>query len=183
MRIQIIIFISIVISSFSYGQSDSTFTLTSKDLGGSFTIKQVNNSFGCNGDNISPHLKWTNAPEDTKSFAITMYDKDAPTGSGWWHWVVFDIPTTVTELKTGASTSDSTIIQNNIIQSINDFGTFQYGGPCPPQGSGFHTYVITLYALDIERLSLPKSTNPATVGFYLNSHIITKASLIVYYKK
>src|SRR5262244_2925328 len=79
-----------------------TFTLKSKDIGGQMTLQQVLNGFGCTGQNVSPQLSWDNAPAGTKSFGVTIYDKDAPTGSGWWHWIVFNIPATVSELKQGA---------------------------------------------------------------------------------
>jgi len=119
-----------------------TFTLKSNDIGGQATLKQVFNGFGCTGENLSPQLFWENAPKDTKSFAITIHDEDAPTGSGWWHWVMFDIPNTTTELKTGAGNESKNIAPNGSIQSLTDFGKSGYGGPCPPQGHGFHKYTI-----------------------------------------
>ncbi len=155
------------------------FTLTSSDLKGQLTKKQEFNGFGCSGENISPQLSWENAPKGTKSFAITVYDPDAPTGSGWWHWVVFDIPSNKTTLASGFGNSDS----KEAIQSITDYGKTGFGGACPPVGDKAHRYIFTVHALDIETLGLDKNTNAATVGYYINSHSIAKASIISYYNR
>lgn len=157
------------------------FTLKSKDLGGQFTEAQVYSGFGCHGKNISPSLKWINAPKNTKSFAVTLYDPDAPTGSGWWHWLIFNIPSNVHELKTGAGDLKKNLAPQNSIQSITDFGKPGYGGPCPPVGDRPHRYIFTVYALDVEKLDLGENTPPAMVGFFLNQHATAKASLIAYY--
>lgn len=153
------------------------FTLSSSDLEGQLTSKQVFNGFGCTGENISPELSWKDAPKGTKSFAVTVYDPDAPTGSGWWHWLVFDIPKDKFTLPRGFGNSES----KDVIQSITDYGKSGFGGACPPIGDKAHRYEFTVYALDIETLGLDKNTNPALVGFYLNSHSLAKASLISYY--
>ena len=160
-----------------------TFTLKSNDVGGQATNKQVFNGFGCTGENISPELHWENPPEGTKSFAVTIYDRDAPTGSGFWHWLVFDIPANTTELKTGAGDISKNLAPPNCIQSVTDFGKPGYGGPCPPVGHGFHTYIITVYALKVDKLGLDKNTNPPLVGFNLFANTIEKASIIMYYKR
>ncbi|BAK70717.1 YbhB/YbcL family Raf kinase inhibitor-like protein [Aliarcobacter butzleri] len=157
----------------------NNFTLTSSDLKGQLTKKQEFNGFGCSGENISPQLSWENAPKGTKSFAITVYDPDAPTGSGWWHWVVFDIPSNKTTLASGFGNSDS----KEAIQSITDYGKTGFGGACPPVGDKAHRYIFTVHALDIETLGLDKNTNAATVGYYINSHSIAKASIISYYNR
>lgn len=157
----------------------NNFTLTSSDLKGQLTKKQEFNGFGCSGENISPQLSWENAPKGTKSFAITVYDPDAPTGSGWWHWVVFDIPSNKTTLVSGFGNSDS----KEAIQSITDYGKTGFGGACPPVGDKAHRYIFTVHALDIETLGLDKNTNAATVGYYINSHSIAKASIISYYNR
>jgi len=166
--------------SFGFGQ---TFTLKSKDIGGQATNKQVYKGFGCTGDNISPELYWENPPEGTKSFAVTMYDPDAPTGSGFWHWVVFDIPANTSELKSDAGDLSKNLAPLGSIQSTTDFGQAGYGGPCPPQGHGIHEYRITVYALKTDKLGLDKSTTPAFVGFNLYSNTLAKASLIMYYNR
>lgn len=170
-----------LISSVTFAQT--TFTLSSNNLEGQSTKVQEFDGFGCNGDNVSPQLFWKNAPEGTKSFAITMYDPDAPTGSGFWHWVVFDIGSNVNELKTGAGNTNKSLIPNGAIQSITDYGIKGFGGPCPPEGHGFHQYVITVYALKVDKLGLDENTNPAVVGFYLWKNTIEKASIIAYYKR
>jgi len=160
-----------------------TFTLKSKDIGGQATSKQVFNGFGCTGENISPELSWENAPTGTKSFAITLYDPDAPTGSGFWHWIVFDIPANTTELKSGAGNLSKNIAPAGAIQSKTDFGQPGYGGPCPPEGHGFHEYIITVYALKTDKLGLDQNASGAFVGFNLFSNTIAKASLVMYYKR
>ncbi|MCT7580508.1 YbhB/YbcL family Raf kinase inhibitor-like protein [Aliarcobacter butzleri] len=153
--------------------------MTSSDLKGQLTKKQEFNGFGCSGENISPQLSWENAPKGTKSFAITVYDPDAPTGFGWWHWVVFDIPSNKTTLTSRFGNSDS----KEAIQSITDYGKTGFGGACPPVGDKAHRYIFTVHALDIETLGLDKNTNAATVGYYINSHSIAKASIISYYNR
>ena len=153
------------------------FTLKSNDLKGQLTNKQVFNGFGCSGENISPELTWEDAPQGTKSFAVTVYDPDAPTGSGWWHWVAFDISKNKMSLPTGFGNSES----KDAIQSITDFGKTGFGGACPPKGDKSHRYIFTVHALDVETIGLDKNSNAALVGYYLNLHTIAKASLISYY--
>ena len=161
----------------------NTFTLLSKDLGGQATKSQEFSGFGCTGNNESPQLSWTNAPEGTKSFAITMYDPDAPTGSGWWHWLVFDIPANVNELVTNAGNVSLNLAPKGSIQSVTDYGSEGYGGPCPPEGHGLHQYIITVYALKTDSLSLTKDTNAAVVGYYLWNNTLAKASIVTYYQR
>lgn len=160
-----------------------TFTLSSKDLGGQATSAEEFNGFGCTGDNQSPQLSWANAPEGTKSFAVTMYDPDAPTGSGWWHWLVFDIDADVNELVRNAGNPESKLAPQGAIQSITDYGSKGYGGPCPPEGHGLHQYVITVYALKTEKLGLDADTNPAMVGYYLWNNTLAKSSIVTYYQR
>lgn len=171
------ILLSIIASAAVQAQ---TFTLTSKSVGGQATEAQVFNSFGCTGRNQSPELTWTNAPAGTKSFAITMYDPDAPTGSGWWHWVVFDIPASTASLPEGAGTPGQPGLPAGVIQGMTDFGAPGYGGPCPPPGHGPHQYVITVYALNTEKLGLDGKAGAPMVGFNLNQHMLGKASLVFY---
>ncbi len=155
----------------------NNFTLKSNDIKGQLAAKQEFNGFGCSGENISPQLSWENAPKETKSFAITVYDPDAPTGSGWWHWVAFDIPKEKMSIPAGFGNSDS----KDAIQSVTNYGKTGFGGACPPKGDKAHRYIFTVFALDTDSLQLDKNTNPAIVGYYLNSHAIEKASLISYY--
>ncbi len=161
--------------------SAQTFTLKSNDIGGQATNKQFFNGFGCQGGNVSPELSWENAPEGTKYFAVTMYDPDAPTGSGWWHWVIFNIPAKVNELKSDAGDISKSIAPEGSVQSMTDFGKQGYGGPCPPPGAP-HEYLITIYALK-GKIDLDKTANPAMVGFYLNQNMIEKASIVMYGKQ
>jgi len=163
--------------------AQKTFTLSSKDLGGQGTKTLEFNGFGCSGDNQSPQLSWNNAPEGTKSFAITMYDPDAPTGSGFWHWVVFDIPANIQELVTNAGNPELTLAPKGAIQSVTDYGIKGFGGPCPPKGHGFHQYIITVYALKTDKLGLDENINPAVVGFNLWNQTLAKASIVAYYKR
>lgn len=158
-----------------------TFTLKSNDIGGQATQKQFYNGMGCTGQNISPQLSWENAPEGTLYYAVTMYDKDAPTGSGFWHWVVFNIPASITELKSGAGEVAKKLLPKETIQSVTDFGKPGYGGPCPPPGAP-HQYLITVYALK-SKIDLDKNASPAMVGFYLNNNMLGKASLVMYGKQ
>ncbi|MEO1652657.1 MAG: YbhB/YbcL family Raf kinase inhibitor-like protein [Bacteroidota bacterium] len=165
------------------GVQAQSFTLKSKVLGGQSTNKEVFNGFGCTGENVSPQLYWENAPEGSKSFAVTIYDADAPTGSGWWHWLVFDIPPNVMELPTGAGDPSTGLLPAGIIQSRTDYGAYGYGGPCPPEGHGLHAYTVTVYALKTDKLGLDKDAVPAVVGYYLNNNVIGKASLVFYHQR
>ena len=163
--------------------AQKTITLSSKDLGGQATKTEEFSGFGCTGKNQSPQLSWANAPEGTKSFAITMYDPDAPTGSGWWHWVVFDIPGNSNELATNAGNLTLNLAPKGAIQSVTNYGVAGYGGPCPPENHGLHQYIITVYALKTDKLGLDPSTNPAIVGYYLWMNTIAKASIVTYYQR
>ncbi len=157
------------------------FTLKSDQIGGQLTMDQVFSGFGCTGKNISPSLKWVDAPKNTKSFALTVYDPDAPTGSGWWHWVIFNIPADATELKTDAGNLKKNIAPKGSIQSMTDFGKPGFSGPCPPVGDKPHRYIFTLYALDVPKLDLDEKAVAPLVGYMLNQHVIAKASIISYY--
>ncbi len=167
----------------SSGLHAQNFTLRSDDMEGQAEMKQVFNSFGCNGSNISPELSWVNPPAGTKSFAITMYDPDAPSGSGWWQWVAFNIPASSRNLVENAGNPDLNLAPRGTVQSLNNYGTYGYGGPCPPVGDGIHEYIITVYALKIAKLDLDKEADPALVGFYINANTIGKASLVMYYQR
>jgi Raf kinase inhibitor-like YbhB/YbcL family protein len=157
--------------------------LTSTDVadGKTIALEQVLNGFGCTGGNLSPELKWSNAPTATKSFALTVYDPDAPTGSGWWHWVVIDIPPTMLELPKGWGKSGTVSPGGGPRQTRTDFGTSGYGGPCPPQGNKPHRYVFSLYALDIDKLDVPNDASGALVGFNIGAHTLAKSTLTAQY--
>ncbi|MBU4009844.1 MAG: YbhB/YbcL family Raf kinase inhibitor-like protein [Proteobacteria bacterium] len=172
----------ITISSISFAED---FLLSSPVLepGKILGIEQVFLGFGCTGKNISPALSWKDAPADTKSFAITVYDPDAPTGSGWWHWIIFNIPATVNDLKENAGNPSLKLTPEGSIQSITDYGKPGFGGACPPEGDKPHRYIFTLYALDMEKLPLDANASGAMVGFYLNQHALAKATLTAYYSR
>ena len=176
-----LVLVCFLIATTTFAQK--TFTLSSKDIGGQGTKTEEFNGFGCTGKNQSPQLSWANAPEGTKSYAVTIFDPDAPTGSGWWHWVVFDIPANVHELVTNAGNLSANLAPKGAIQSVTNYGVGGYGGPCPPEKNGLHQYIITVYALKVDKLSLDANTNPAIVGYNLWSNTIAKASLVFYYQR
>jgi Raf kinase inhibitor-like YbhB/YbcL family protein len=169
--------------------STSTFagdlTLSSKDIAeGEFMSKaQEFNGFGCSGSDLSPHLKWSNAPEGTKSFAITAYDPDAPTGSGWWHWQIVNIPVTVMEIPTGAGNTKTSNAPTGSTQTKNDYGNQGFGGACPPEGHGVHRYRFTLHALSVEKLDLPKDASGALAGYMINGNTIESTTIESLYKR
>jgi hypothetical protein len=159
------------------------FTLASADLpaGAAMGNRFVFNGFGCSGENVSPALAWRNAPAGTRSFAVTVYDPDAPTGSGWWHWVVYDIPASVTSLPAGAGSTAPAGLPAGAVQGTTDFGTRGYGGPCPPPGDRPHRYVFTVHALKVEKLELPENATAALVGFNLNANRLGSATFTARY--
>ncbi len=159
------------------------FSLSSPDINGQLSKAHVFNGFGCQGENISPKLDWTNAPKGTKSFAVTVYDPDAPTGSGWWHWLIFDIPQDSSSLARNTGRVKNSIAPEGSIQSRTSFGQTGYGGACPPEGDTAHQYIFTVYALKVKQLGLDSDAPPAMVGFYLNSNQLAKASVIAYYAR
>jgi len=144
---------------------------------------QVFSGFGCAGKNISPALRWKDAPKNTKSFAITVYDPDAPTGSGWWHWVIFNIPSSVDHVLENAGNPDSGLAPKGSVQTRTDYGRPGYGGACPPVGDKPHRYEFTLYALDVETLDISADASAAMVGFFLQKHALSKATLTGYYSR
>ncbi len=149
--------------------------------GGTLKDDQVASGFGCTGKNISPELNWKGAPEGTKSFALTVYDPDAPTGSGFWHWVIFNISPTTTSLPAGAGDPSKPGAPAQSIQVRGDAGAAGYFGPCPPQGDKPHHYIFTLFALKLDKLPLDNTASGALVGFYLNANVLAKASFTATY--
>lgn len=164
------------------GQAAS-FTLSSPTIkpGGMLTEAQVFQGFGCTGKNVSPALRWSGAPAGTKSFALTVYDPDAPTGSGWWHWVVINLPAATTELPEGAGAAGGPGLPAGAMQGRTDFGAPGFGGACPPKGDKPHRYIFTVHALKIEKLDVPPDATAALIGFMINANRLGKASFTAKY--
>lgn len=155
----------------------STFTLTSAAFapGGMLTNEQVYDGFGCTGENVSPALAWSDAPAGTKSFALMVHDLDAPTGSGWWHWVVYNLPASAHSLPAGAGSADGKHLPAGAAQGRTDFGTIGYGGACPPQGDKPHRYEFRLYALKVGKLEVPAEATAALIGFMVKANALGMA--------
>lgn len=163
----------------SRAEEGGKFTLSSADLkpGKPVATAQILDTFGCSGENQSPALSWSHPPAGTRSFVLTVYDPDAPTGSGWWHWVVLDIPATTTSLPTAIGKSGT--LPAGARESRTDMGRPGYMGFCPPKGDKPHRYVFTLHALKVEKLAVADDATPALVGFNLNANRIGQASFTV----
>jgi hypothetical protein len=158
-----------------------SFSSSSFADGDTVSLKHVFGGFGCTGQNASPELHWSGAPAGTKSFVITVYDPDAPTGSGWWHWTVINIPADATSIPEGASHPGKSGLPAGAVEGRTDFGMPGYGGPCPPEGDKPHRYIFTLHAVKEESLPLNGESPGAQVGYYLNFATIEKASFTVFY--
>jgi len=142
---------------------------------------QVYNGFGVSGGNISPQLHWAGFPAEAKSFAVTCFDPDAPTGSGFWHWVLVDIPASATSLAAGAASGDMAGLPSGALHVRNDYGTRDFGGAAPPQGDPPHRYVFAVHAVDVASLGVGADVSPAIVGFNLRFHTIARAVIIPVY--
>lgn len=159
------------------------FKLSSADVKANAKIADayVFSGFGCTGGNKSPALEWKDPPAGTKSFAVTVYDPDAPTGSGWWHWVIFNIPASATKLAAGAGDPAAKLAPEGSVQTPTDFGKPGYGGPCPPKGDKPHRYIFTVHALKVEKLEVDANATGALVGFMINANRLGKASFTARY--
>jgi hypothetical protein len=154
------------------------FALTSEDIthGQACDMLHVHASAG--GENLSPQLAWSGFPPQTRSFAVTCFDPDAPTHSGWWHWAAVDIPADVTSLPRGAGAEDGSGMPRGTVQFRTDYGSFGYGGAAPPQGDHDHRYYFAVHALDVDHLGLAPDTPPAVVGFHLTAHTLARAVIV-----
>lgn len=155
--------------------------LSSPDFGNGATLNkaQVFQGFGCSGGNTSPALSWSGVPAGTKSFAITTYDPDAPTGSGWWHWVAYDLPATLRNLPSGAGKAGA--LPGGAKQGRNDYGGNEFGGACPPPGDKAHRYIFTVYALKVDKLEVPTDASAALIGYMLNANKLATATTTALY--
>jgi Raf kinase inhibitor-like YbhB/YbcL family protein len=158
-----------------------TIVLHSMSLNQNATIdsKHVYKGYGCEGENLSPQVSWEGIPAEAKSLALTYYDPDAPSGSGWWHWTVFNIAPSVVEIPEGASGTDA--MPKGAIEGRTDFGESKFGGSCPPVGDKPHRYFLTLHALDVEKLDLDANAPGAMVGYFINAHSIGQAQIMAVY--
>lgn len=144
--------------------------------GGHIPQRQIFNGMGCQGENKSPQLSWSDVPAGAKSFAIVMHDPDAPTSGGFYHWVMFNIPGDTRELDENAGGDKLGSLLHGVVMGHTDFGQNAYGGPCPPPGPA-HRYNITLFAIDSEKLPLDKTTTGAKLEFMASQHTLAKAAL------
>ncbi len=158
------------------------FTLHSPEIKANATIPQSFefDGFGCNGKNMSPALKWSGAPKGAKAFAVTVYDPDAPTGSGWWHWVVINIPPDVHELASNAGALGNANLPKGASQVRIDYGMAAWGGVCPPPGDAPHRYIFTVYALK-DKIEVPPDATAALAGFMIHANSLGKASFTAKY--
>jgi len=161
------------------------FKISSRDIndGELMPKSQEFTGFGCNGKNHSPHLSWSGAPKATKSFAITAYDPDAPTGSGWWHWQIVNLPASTHELNTGAGDLNAQTAPKTSVQIENDYGFQGFGGACPPAGDKAHRYQFTVHALSVDKLDVTPNSSGALVGFMINSNSIASSTLEALYQR
>jgi Raf kinase inhibitor-like YbhB/YbcL family protein len=165
-----------------------TFKITSNsfrdgDYLGADHILSADYGFGCSGGNRSPHLAWSGAPAGTKSFAVTCFDPDAPTGSGFWHWLVVNISPDAKELSADAGNRNGVQLPKGALQTRTDFGAPGYGGPCPPAGDHPHRYFFTVFAVGADRLAVQADTSAAIVGFQLNFNTLAKAAIVGLYRR
>ncbi len=171
---------------YDFMPSVPSFTLESNDVadGQQMPDAQVFDSWGMTGQNISPHLRWHGFPEQTRSFGVTCFDPDAPTGSGFWHMVLLDVPGSVTELATGAVSGDLSGLPRGAFCVRNDYSVKAFGGAAPPQGDPPHRYVFAVHALDVDNLAsqgVDSDVSPAVAGFNLRFHTIARGMIIPVY--
>ena len=162
-----------------------SFSLTSSDVdeGKKLAMPQVSGIFGAGGEDRSPELRWSGFPDGTKSFVVTCFDPDAPTGSGFWHWVMYDIPASTTVLPAGAGAQDGSKLPEGAKQLKNDAGLRGYLGSAPPEGHGPHRYVFSVHALSVASLPIDENSTPAVCGFNMFGNTLARSSLVPFYER
>ncbi len=167
---------------YSNPASASEFKLISNDIseGHQLSLDHVFKGFGCEGKNVSPHLSWSGAPAETKSYAITVYDPDAPTGSGWWHWNLVNIPATTSSVARAVKSGERSLDGSTSLK--NDYGSIGFGGACPPPGE-VHRYQFTVHALGVEKIELPENASNALAGFMINANSLATAKITAVYTR
>lgn len=173
----IIIFFIIIIGIIKMSTANS-FKITSTDIKQNeiMSLKQVYNGHGCSGNNISPQLSWSGFPQDTQSFAIICHDPDAPRENGWYHWLIVNIPSSITNINSGEKIKGS-------LETKTSFNENQYGGACPPIGHGVHHYNFTIYALNTKKLEISENTPPVEVEKMIKKHSISQATITGLYER
>lgn len=168
-----------------YLPSVPSFEVTSSDIadGERLSSPQVSGMMGAGGEDVSPQLAWSGFPAETKSFAVTCFDPDAPTGSGFWHWAVANIPASVTELPSGAGAVGGVQLPQGAIALRNDAGMAGYVGAAPPEGHGPHRYAFAVHAVDVEQLEVGADSAPAILGFNLFSHTLARGLIVATYER
>ena len=161
------------------------FTVTSADVADGETLPsaQVSGVMGAGGEDVSPQLSWSGFPDETRSFAVTVFDPCAPTASGFWHWAVADIPADVTELPTDAGNPERGLLPDGAVTLHNDALARRYIGAAPPEGHGTHRYYIVVHAVDVDSLELPEDATPAFLGFNLSMHTLARAMIVPVYDR
>lgn len=173
---------SLVLGANTASAQTKPFSLSSPDLAsGTFDNQFVLNGFGCKGGNVSPALQWDNLPAGTKKLALSVYDPDAPTGSGWWHWVVYNLPADTHSLAANAGAASASALPAGAVTGRNDYGSRDFGGACPPPNTKPHRYIFTVYALKVDKLDLPADASPALIGYNLLANQIASAKLVAKY--
>ncbi|MDM4762580.1 YbhB/YbcL family Raf kinase inhibitor-like protein [Galbitalea sp. SE-J8] len=155
-----------------------SFTLTSPDVVDGAALPSWARGGDAGGEDRSPALAWSGAPAETRGYALTVYDPDAPTGSGFWHWAVFGIPGDTSALPAGAGDPDAGLLPAGTVTLPNEMRTERYIGAAPPAGHGVHRYFFTLSALDTAELSVPPGATPAVLGFLMRESIVARAHLV-----
>lgn len=170
-----------ILSTTAFAES---FKLSSSDIkeGQQMSSAHEFQGFGCNGGNKSPQLRWEGEPDGTEAFAIMAYDPDAPTGSGWWHWQVVNIPKGINEIPAGAGDISKNLMPEGITNIKNDYGVLGFGGACPPKGNGIHRYQFTIYALS-KKLDLPADASGALTGYMVKANSIASSTIEATYQR